>query len=106
MMEGKKQLNVRISDSAMALADKAAFIFHKTKTQVIEEAIQEYAKAHHIAERYQLNIKDGMLVLIKIDGDAATIVEMEVLNGVAPEVIAQRYSSRFNQDVPLVVDKK
>lgn len=106
MLESKKQLNVKVSDRAVALVEKAAFLLHKTKSQVVEESVHAYAKAHHIAERYQLNVKNGMLVLLRLEGDSAEIIEMETLNGVAPEVIAQRYSSRYHQDVPLIVEKK
>jgi hypothetical protein len=106
VQEGKKQLNVKVSDHVMGLVDKASYLLHRTKAQVIDEAVRDYATKHGIAERYQLNIKNGMLVLLKLEGDAVDIVEMEALNGVAPEVIAQRYSSRFHQDVPLVIDTK
>lgn len=102
--EGQKQLNVRISDYTMSLVDKASYLLHRTKVQVVEEAVRDYAQKHGIAERYQLVIKNGMLVLLRMEGEAVNIVEMEALNGVPPEVIAQRYSSRFHQDVPLVMD--
>lgn len=104
--DGKKQLNVLVSDHVMSLVDKAAYLLHRTKVQVIEESVKDYAIKNGISERYQLNIKNGMLVLLKLEGDAVDIVEMEALNGVAPEVIAQRYSSRFHQEVPLVMDPK
>jgi len=45
-------------------------------------------------------------VLLRLECDSAEIIEMETLNGVAPEVIAQRYSSRYHQEVPLIVEKK
>lgn len=104
--DSKKQFNVRVSESTTALIDKAAYLLHKTKANVVEDAVLEYAARHHITERYQLNIKNGMMILLKLDGETAEVVEMEALNGVPPEVIAQRYSSRFHQAVPLVVDKK
>jgi len=104
--DAKKQLNVRVPDHVGALIDKAAYLLHKTKANIVEDAVLEFAARHHITERYQLNIKNGMMVLLKLDGESAEIVELEALNGVPPEVIAQRYSSRFHQAVPLVVDKK
>lgn len=105
-VEGKKQLNVSVSDQTVALVTKAAYLLHRTKSQIVEDAVTEFAAKNGIGERYQLNIKNGMLVLLKVEGDSVGIVEMEALNGVAPEVIAQRYSSRFHQDVPLIVDEK
>lgn len=104
--DNKKQLNVKVSKHVMSLVDKASYIKNRTKTQIVEEAILDYAIKHGISQRYQLNVKSGMLVLLKMEGDSVDIVEVEALNGVAPEVIAQRYASRFCQDVPLVIDAK
>lgn len=105
-MSEKKQFNVRVLVETVGLVDRAAYVFQKTRSQVVEDAIREYAQNHHISERYQLNIKNGMLVLLKLEEGNAEIVEMEALNGVAPEVIADRYSERFHQKVPLVIEKK
>ncbi len=102
----KQQFNVRVSPETVSLVERAAYVFGKTRAQVVEQSIEEYAQNHHISERYQLNIKNGMLVLLKLNGDVAEIVEMETLNGISPEKIAERYSARFHQKVTLRIEKQ
>ena len=94
---------VRLSPEVAEKLKLYSFASHGSQTKVIEKALVEYFERHKLPERYQLNVTKDHTVLVRIEGEKASVVEVSPRNGIPAETIAQKYSSLFHSPVELVL---
>ena len=94
---------VRLSPETAEKLKVYSFAAHGSQTKLIEQALVEYFERHKLPERYQLNVTKDHTVLVRIEGEKASVVEVSQRNGVAPETIAERYASQLHSPVDLVL---
>jgi hypothetical protein len=80
-----------------------SFTEHKSQTRLIEQALVEYFERHKIPERYQLNVMKDHTILVRLEGDTASVIEVNPRNGIPPERIVEKYASQFHSPVSLVL---
>jgi hypothetical protein len=94
---------VRLSSEVAEKLKLYSFAVHGSQTKLIEQALVEYFEKHKLPERYQLNVTKDHTVLVRIEGEKASVVEVVARNGSPPEAIVKRYSSQLHSPVELVL---
>ena len=98
----KRTTTVRLNPVIKDRLDKAAFVLKRSQNQIIEEALQEYFEHRGLVERYQVTMTKDHVVLIKLNKDQATVVEVTPRNGVPPNQVAENYATKLQRPVDLV----
>jgi len=80
-----------------------SFSAHSSQTRLIEQALLEYFDKHKIPERYQLNVTKDHTVLVLLEGDKASVVEVSPRNGAPVETLLEKYSSRLRTPIELIL---
>ena len=96
---------VRLSSQVAEKLKLYSFASHGSQTKVIEKALVEYFESHKLPERYQLNVTKDHTILVRLEGEKASVIEVNLRNGVPIEAIVQKYSSLFRSPVELVLQE-
>jgi hypothetical protein len=102
---GRVTTTVRLSAETAMKLKAYSFAAHGSQTKLIELALVEYFERHKLPGRYQLNVTKEHTVLVRIEGEKASVIEVSSRNGAAPETIAERYSSQLHSPVDLVLQE-
>lgn len=94
---------VRLSPETAEKLKHYSFASHDSQTKIIEQALLEFFDRHKLPERYQLNVTTDHTILVRIEGEKASILEIHPRNGVPPEKIAEKYASQLRCPVELVL---
>ena len=96
----------RLAPGIHGLLERASFLYHKPKNQIIEESLTEYFQSRGLTnERYQLNITEDYVVMLEL-GDEPEVVEAFQRNGETPEKLRERYATKLQSPVRLVIKKE
>ena len=101
----KRTTTVRLSEATLTQLQKAAYILKRSQSQVVEDALGEYFKAHGLQERYVVSVDGEYSVLIRVEGEQLEVVEVKQRNGVTPNALAERYAAQLHAPVTLVIEK-
>ena len=96
---------VRLSSEISERLKLYSFAAHESQTKLIERSLVEYFERHKLVERYQLNVTRDHTILVRIEGEKTSVVEVSSRNGAPVEAIVQKYSIQLRSQVELVLQE-
>jgi len=101
--EPKVTTTVRLPEKLLHTLKQYGWLLHRSHSELMEEALVEYFKAHQLA-RLQLNVTAEQAVLLSIQGDKPCVLEVITRNGVSVEELQDRLGRKYNTRVNLVME--
>lgn len=99
----KTVTTVRLFEDIHAKLKKAAYVFSKPQSQIVEEALLDYFDKYSFNCRYQLHVTADQIILMELKGDQQSrVVEVAARNGVPPRQLVLQYQQKLKEPVDLV----
>ncbi len=90
---------VRLLEKTKDRLENAGRLLKRPMNQIVEEALDDYFKAHGLIERYVVRVLKDHVVLMKFEGDETTLVDMEKRNGLPLNKVAEKYAMQLQRPV-------
>jgi group I intron endonuclease len=103
--EKKITTTVRLDEKTVERLKKYCYVFRKSQTELIECALLEHFERLGLMERYQVNVTKDHVVLVRIEGEKTTVLEIGQRNGISPEKIVEEFSTKLKTQVSLVMQQ-
>lgn len=100
----RKTTTVRLEEKFLSQLAQASWIFGKTQSDVVQDALEEYFAKYHLAAKYQLHVTEDSLVLMKLSKDGPPqVVEVTKRNGAGIDRLVDEYRTRLQEPVEVVL---
>lgn len=87
------------------MLEKACYVFQRSQTSIVNEALGDWLSTHQMSKRYQLSSTKEHTVLAEVDSEDFKVVEILLKNGVSLKQLAQKYSADLGVPVQIKEEK-